>query len=135
MLCTARRLAWGSALLVALVAAPAVADIPPPDSCGREGEACDNAPGPGVCRKARCGRATPEGSIDYDCLRCRPAPTERPQVAQPPPGVAAAAAGPSAEATPQQRKGSCAIAPRPAAASVALLLGAAGLLVLRRRAR
>ena len=133
MPCTARRLAWGSALLVALVAAPAIADIPPPDACGREGEACDNAPGPGVCRKARCGRATPEGSIDYDCLRCRPRATERSQVAQPPASVAAAVAGPSPEATPQQRKGSCAVAPRPSAAAVALLFGAVGLLVLRRR--
>ena len=66
------------ALLV--FSAPARADVPPPDACNpgdTPGKACNNAgPGydqPGTCQAAKCLRASPDGSIEYDCVRCTPA--------------------------------------------------------------
>lgn len=50
------------------------ADVPPPDACQTDGKACSNA-GPeynqaGECKQAMCTRATPDGSMTYECLRC-----------------------------------------------------------------
>jgi len=61
-----------------LLTSPAWADIPPDDVCldGDEGKACDNAEGPGgapqpgICTSTTCTRATPSGSMTYDCYRC-----------------------------------------------------------------
>jgi hypothetical protein len=67
----------GFALAVALLAAPAFADIPPDDACmaADEGEACDNAGEnanlPGICRADTCTRATPDGPMTYDCHLCK----------------------------------------------------------------
>jgi len=64
------------ALALFCTAAPAAADVPPPDACMTEGATCANAGGmanlPGVCRPSTCTRATPDGGvITYDCLRCQ----------------------------------------------------------------
>ena len=61
-----------------LLAAPAFADIPPDDVClaASVGKACDNAGDnadqPGTCQKDMCTRATPDGSMSYECYRCIP---------------------------------------------------------------
>jgi hypothetical protein len=65
------------ALVIALAAPlPAFADIPPPDACNRTGDACSTAPpdykSPGICVKQKCLRATPNGTVEYDCNRCQP---------------------------------------------------------------
>lgn len=66
-------------------AAPAAADIPPEGSCsaGELGQPCDNAVdesgndvGAGVCVADTCRRATPDGPMTYDCVMCRPKPTQ-----------------------------------------------------------
>ena len=57
---------------------PARADVAPPDQCSAsdEGKPCDNALSPaddlvpGTCRATTCKRATPSGSMTYDCFRC-----------------------------------------------------------------
>jgi MYXO-CTERM domain-containing protein len=65
--------------LVTLLAlsTPARADVPPPDACNPSdppGKACSNAGAsydqPGTCQAAKCTRASPDGSITYDCMRC-----------------------------------------------------------------
>jgi hypothetical protein len=61
------------------LAAPAFADIPPADACqaAEAGKACDNATKdgkmdqPGTCQKDTCTRATPSGSMSYDCYLCK----------------------------------------------------------------
>jgi hypothetical protein len=67
-----------------LGAADALADIPGPDACQEAdvGKACDNATNadgkmsqPGTCQKATCTRATPSGSMSYDCFACKATPT------------------------------------------------------------
>ena len=62
-------------LLLSFSALDARADIAPPDSCINVGAACDNAGRagdlPGFCVKAACTRATPDGPVFYDCLRCQ----------------------------------------------------------------
>jgi hypothetical protein len=55
-------------------AAPARADVAPPDACTDEGKDCENA-GPngddsGTCRKQTCTRGGPDGAVTYECLRC-----------------------------------------------------------------
>ena len=65
-------------LLGSLLAAPALADLAPPDACAAAdaGKACSNATKdgkldqPGTCQKATCTRAAPTGSVSYDCYRC-----------------------------------------------------------------
>jgi len=64
----------------------AAADIAPPGACqiGEIGQACDEAVdeagtvvGSGVCVAEKCTRASPSGSMAYDCAICRasqPAP-------------------------------------------------------------
>lgn len=68
------------ALGLTLVSLAASADLPPPDSCGKLGEACSTAPpdykSPGVCTLQRCGHATPSGQVTYDCNRCAPKPKD-----------------------------------------------------------
>lgn len=64
-----------------LLAAPAFADIAPPDSCqaADAGKSCDNATTdgkmdqPGTCQKDKCSRATPSGSMSYECYLCKAA--------------------------------------------------------------
>jgi MYXO-CTERM domain-containing protein len=62
-----------------LLAAPARADVAPPDICQGEGTACDNAgPSgslPGICKASKCSSPEPRpdgGVIIRDCLRCMP---------------------------------------------------------------
>lgn len=63
----------------ALLAAPAFADIPPADGCQQadQGKACENATADGkmdlagTCEKSKCTRATPSGSMSYDCYLCK----------------------------------------------------------------
>jgi len=73
-------------LIVALVLAlplTALADIAPPDTCAKPGDACTTAPpdykSAGVCVKRKCTRATPRGTVEYDCNRCeaKPAPSKK----------------------------------------------------------
>lgn len=61
---------------------PAFADVAPTDQCFEPdvGKSCPNAPGmdgnrfmDGICQKAMCSRATPDGPMTYDCYRCLPA--------------------------------------------------------------
>lgn len=66
-------------LAAALLAAPAIADIPPADSCQQAdvGKACDNATAngkmdlAGTCQKSTCSRATPSGAMSYECYLCK----------------------------------------------------------------
>jgi MYXO-CTERM domain-containing protein len=72
-------IALSLALSGALLAAPAFADIPPADGCqaADAGKACDNASADGkmdlagTCQKSKCTRATPSGSMSYDCYLCK----------------------------------------------------------------
>ncbi|XYH99607.1 hypothetical protein ACMHYB_07550 [Sorangium sp. So ce1128] len=69
-----------AALLAApLLAAPAHADIAPPDTCDTPGSSCSNAgPAanePGTCTTQKCQRAVPDPdggvtTVEYDCNRC-----------------------------------------------------------------
>jgi hypothetical protein len=63
------------------VAAQARADLAPPGLCTGQaaGDECDEAVdgqghvvGRGVCVAETCRRATPDGSVTYDCVMCRP---------------------------------------------------------------
>lgn len=63
----------------ALLAAPALADIPPADACQAAdvGKACENASADGkmdldgTCQKSKCSRATPSGTMSYECYLCK----------------------------------------------------------------
>ncbi len=67
------------ALTGGLLTVPARADLAPPDACAEAdvGKACENASAngkmdlPGTCQKAKCTRATPGGSMEYDCHLCK----------------------------------------------------------------
>ncbi|WP_437653045.1 hypothetical protein [Sorangium sp. So ce1182] len=69
-----------AALLAApLLAAPAHADIAPPDTCDTPGSSCSNAgpaaDEPGTCTTQKCQRAVPDPdggvtTVEYDCNRC-----------------------------------------------------------------
>jgi hypothetical protein len=66
-------------LVGTLFAAPAFADIAPPDACQEADldKACENATvdgkmdQPGTCQKSSCTRSTPSGSTTYDCFSCK----------------------------------------------------------------
>lgn len=76
----------GLALGLLVTAGPAAADIAPPGLCAPEdvGQVCDNAldkdgnelSEPGVCVAEKCKRATPDGTMKYDCVMCRLEPSE-----------------------------------------------------------
>jgi MYXO-CTERM domain-containing protein len=55
-------------------AAPARADLPPPDACDEAGEACSNAGDnydeDGICRERTCTKGPPGQQMSYDCLLC-----------------------------------------------------------------
>jgi hypothetical protein len=78
------RLGIGFFMTVAglFTALPALADIPPPDSCNDAGAACStagaNADEPGICTKSECTRSSPNGTVTYECLRCIPGPAPKP---------------------------------------------------------
>lgn len=59
---------------VTTTAPSASGDVPPPDSCTTVGESCNNAGSgydqPGTCVTSTCTRATPDGSVQYECSRC-----------------------------------------------------------------
>ncbi len=63
----------------ALLSTPALADIPPPDAClaADVGKACNDAVigqatgQPGICQQDTCTRATPDGSMTYECYLCK----------------------------------------------------------------
>ena len=67
------------ALAGGLLTVPAHADLAPPDACAEAdaGKACENASAdgkmdlPGTCQKSKCTRATPSGSMEYDCHLCK----------------------------------------------------------------
>lgn len=50
------------------------ADVPPPNACDSEGSSCQTAGSdydqPGTCSKKTCSRATPDGTMEYECLLC-----------------------------------------------------------------
>lgn len=54
------------------------ADIPPPEvelcSGKAVGEACEG----GTCQTASCSRATPDGAVSYECVKCLPGETAKP---------------------------------------------------------
>lgn len=66
----------GVALAIAAgwLAAPARADIPPPDTCDEAGKACMNAgpafDQPGMCFTRTCTKGPPGEEVTYECLRC-----------------------------------------------------------------
>jgi uncharacterized protein (TIGR03382 family) len=75
-----------AALLLApllLAAGKARADVPPIDTCSKEGSSCDNAEPdgkqPGVCKKSSCSRYDPSTQTphSYECLRCMPGRAKR----------------------------------------------------------
>lgn len=75
MLRMVRKLAPLLVLGILSAAAPsASADVPPPDSCTTVGQSCNNAgpsyDRPGTCVSTTCNRATPDGSVEYQCSRC-----------------------------------------------------------------
>lgn len=53
------------------LAAPARADIPPPEvelcSGKKVGDTCENN---GICQESTCARATPDGEVTYSCVMC-----------------------------------------------------------------
>lgn len=62
---------------VLCISQPVWADVAPDDQCLEQdvGKPCDNAGNgfePGVCAATQCTRATPNGSMTYDCFRCLP---------------------------------------------------------------
>ena len=67
------------ALAGGFLTVPARADLAPPDACAEadSGKACENATAdgkmdqPGTCQKSKCTRATPSGSMEYDCHLCK----------------------------------------------------------------
>lgn len=69
-----------SAVLVLSLGATAHADVAPPDSCTTVGAACNvagpNYDQPGTCTAAKCTRASPSGSVEYDCSKCVAAATD-----------------------------------------------------------
>jgi len=124
--------ALGSIVMVVVVmafaAAPARADVPPPDLCTSPGQPCQNA-GPqynqsGTCTATTCTKQvpSPDGgmmSMTYDCNLCQ---------------VAGADGGPGPK--PMSDSG-CAVAPRGADSASAgpLILLLAGLVVTAARRR
>lgn len=60
-------------LSIIALAAPARADVPPPEvelCAGKKvGDTCENN---GVCQESSCGRATPDGVVSYPCVQCVP---------------------------------------------------------------
>lgn len=73
------KLVMALALAGGLLAGNAFADVAPPDACeaANVGKACNNATKdgamdqPGKCEAATCTRATPTGSMSYDCFTCK----------------------------------------------------------------
>ena len=118
-----RRFLAPFALLV-LLTATARADIPPLDSCNKEGETCDNAgndgKAKGVCQKTRCSKSLPGPNgvetHEYDCLRCFETK------------------GPAAAPTSGAKKGGCSVGGRDQGTGW-LVAGAALALAARRRRR
>lgn len=115
-----------------LLAAPALADIPPPDACTEadEGKACDNAgenaDEPGVCKKDSCTRQTPSGSMTYECYVCQETTGT---------GGAANHGGSSDDTSAKDDDGGCSMSPAPARGLAALFapVAALGLAAARRR--
>ena len=74
------------ALLLALAALPAAADIPDPSivECQNKapGDTCKQRDGKeGVCTRTTCSRYRPGGTVTFDCVRCDPKPPEDPKKA------------------------------------------------------
>ncbi len=118
------------------VAAPAFADIPAPNACDDEGASCDtagdNADEPGTCKTSTCSRATPDGTMEYECLLCEATGNGT--------GGGNGAAGDSStngSGSDDSDDGGCAVAPGPVSTSVgfaALTTFALAFAALRRRA-
>jgi hypothetical protein len=78
-----RRLALSltAALGLTLASLAASANAPPePGWCGAVGDTCYGAPpdgkSVGICAKQRCSRPTPNGPMEYDCIKCMPIPKD-----------------------------------------------------------
>ena len=120
-------------LLGMSLAAPALADIPPPDSCmqAEEGKACDNAgesaDKAGVCKKDSCTKQTPSGSMTYECYVCQETTANG--------GGAGLGGTNDDESAKADDDGGCSLSPGPShgLAAVFAPLAALGLLAARRR--
>jgi MYXO-CTERM domain-containing protein len=111
-------------LVLLTLAAPAAADVPSPDECGKPGTACKNAydeqhkryDAPGRCAESTCTRSAPgpegasRGAVSYPCGVCK--------------------------AEPRTKRGGCSVdgsASPGVLGGAGVLLAAAGLLLIRRR--
>lgn len=123
-----------------LLAAPALADIPPPDACMQadEGKACDNAgqnaDQPGVCKQSSCTRQTPDGPMTYDCHLCQAANGGTSGAAGATGNGGSTAAGGTTSRS-NDDDGGCSMSAAPVGGLAALIgpLAAFGLAVARRR--
>lgn len=119
-------------LLLTLLAAPALADVPPADTAGcggrKEGEACKTDSGQaGSCVTSTCSRldysnGIPPSSKSYECMKC----VSSNEAAAPPP-VAADAPTTTKPAAPapapkEEKKSSCAMVPGELLVGLALAL-------------
>jgi hypothetical protein len=110
-----------------LLAAPALADIPPNDACTQVelGKACDNAGDaanqPGTCEEDTCRKTTPDGPMSYSCYLCKPR--------------SGGSAGSGSKADGSNDGGGCSLSSSLGRSSTAALaaLAALGLASLRRR--
>ncbi|XXT21254.1 hypothetical protein WME94_06780 [Sorangium sp. So ce429] len=143
-----------AALLAApLLAAPARADIAPPDTCDTPGSSCSNAgpaaDEPGTCTTQKCQRAVPDPdggvtTVEYDCNRCTAAGGGSTSTGSAGTGSAgtgsagtgSAGTGSAGTDTAASDDAGCATsstAPGGAMAGLMLLSGAAALVAARRR--
>ncbi len=129
-------------LAALLLAAPALADVPPPNQCATEGARCDKAgprfDSPGVCKRRTCHRRVVHGSpppddplgpipgSSYACLLCIESDA----------GVAGSGGSPAAVAAPVVAREGAWLATVLEGAGVAaamLIAGAVAIVVIRRR--
>ncbi len=117
-----------------LLAAPAFADIPPPDACmqAEEGKACDNAgeaaDKPGLCKKDSCTKQTPSGSMTYECYVCQETTGAG--------GSTTGNGGTNAEtSTKDDEEGGCSLSPGPARGLAAVFAPVAALALAAARRR
>lgn len=128
-------------LAAPLLAAPAHADLPPPDGCDTPGSSCNNAGPdynePGTCTKQKCQRSRPSEdggitTIEYDCNVC--ARSDRSATSSTSGG--ATPDGSTGTGAASSDDGGCAMggaASGGAMAGLMLLCGAAALVAARRR--
>jgi MYXO-CTERM domain-containing protein len=142
-------LGLGLACASVLSARAALADIPPPGLCAgqKPGDTCDEAVntsgelvGAGICVDEKCRRATPDGTVTYDCVMCRPASPAPGAGGSPSPSEGDAGGPPAPSETRDDGKAAgCSVVvgsdERGLAAALASALGLLGLLQRRRERR